>query len=227
MPTAVDPLKAVRDGNVGELQLLIQQGLDVSQSSLLTEACSNHKLRVVELLLDYGADAAKAGPGEWTPLHHACTGQDDPAIVTVLLAAGATVDSVNAGQHTPLFTAAQRGFSKAVITLLEAGATTTLVDMSKRTALHIAAAQGSRECVASLLGYGACVHSRDVERETPLHKAVRGGHHLAAAVLLKAGADAAALNCWGELAGSLAKGYKVSCSGCYICYAEAASPPPI
>ncbi|CAN0136158.1 unnamed protein product, partial [Phaeothamnion confervicola] len=59
------------------------------------------------------------------------------------------------------------------------------------------------------LGCGADVAATDIRRETPLHYATRFRRASAANLLIRAGADPDARSAWGELAGTLAKAYKI------------------
>ena len=61
----------------------------------------------------------------------------------LLIRAGANVNSVNAGKHTPLHEAAYRGYDDIILELLLRGADPHAASNQKRTPLHEACMQGS------------------------------------------------------------------------------------
>lgn len=146
------------------------------------------------------------------PLHH-IAGWGRPAMVTVLLDAGAEVDvrgvgGVYSGQ-TPLHFAAAFGSALQLSTLLQAGAAVDARDAGGRTALHVAAVYGSSAHISELLRYGADIDAPDQNGWTPLHWAAKFGNPrviVLAEVLLNAGADGGAKNNAGETPYELAKG---------------------
>lgn len=60
----------------------------------------------------------------------------------LLIRAGANVNSVNAGKHTPLHEAAYRGYEDIILELLLRGADPHAASNQKRTPLHEACMQG-------------------------------------------------------------------------------------
>lgn len=217
-----DVFRCVREGDLTAVRKLIQEGgIDVNarggqlNSSPLLAACQFHQTNVASLLLGLGANIASKGGGMWSAMHHACAGKDDPELIQLLLeAAGrAETDIVDARDYmgrTPLHICSMNGNHSAVVLLLRAGANENSRDSQGRAALHLAATQGSRPVVKALLDNGADIEARDFEKETPLFYATRSKRYLIADVLIKRGADAHAVNCWGELADSLAKDYKMN-----------------
>ena len=61
----------------------------------------------------------------------------------LLIRAGANVNSVNAGKHTPLHEAAYRGHEEIMVELLLRGADPHAASNQKRTPLHEACMQGT------------------------------------------------------------------------------------
>lgn len=90
------------------------------------------------------------------------------------------------------------------------GAEPNVGDDDGRTPAHYAASNGRREVVAVLLEFGGDISAVDRELDTPLHCATRGRQRLVMSLLESAGADPEARNCWGDLAGTLAPGYKMN-----------------
>lgn len=97
-------------------------------------------LEWVKRLLQRGAKAHKAG---WSPLHYAASGPE-PAIVALLLDAGAPVDAPAPNRSTPLMMAASYGPEASVDLLLARGADKRLRNAHDLDAAALAR-QGGRE----------------------------------------------------------------------------------
>lgn len=103
------------------------------------------------------------------------------AVVQRLIAAGANVNAVNAGDGlTALLLAASFGHGAIVDRLLAAGADVNAADEDGDSALIVAAKQGHEAVVARLLRAGANVGAVDTEGRTALQLAVLNGHQAAA-----------------------------------------------
>ena len=63
--------------------------------------------------------------------------------IKVLIRAGANVNSINAGGHTPLHEAAYRGYEDTIKVLLLHGANHHAASNQRRTPLHEACMQGT------------------------------------------------------------------------------------
>jgi ankyrin repeat protein/truncated hemoglobin YjbI len=149
----VTPLHyAVDGGSVAAARLLLASGADVRTSGgrLLTSAASQGSVELVRLLLDQGAEAARAeslGPlhadrtiagllvargfdlnvpirDQETPLTMACRADkgEHPAVVAALLELGADPNAKNARGRTPLAVATSARFDRTVALLRAAGA---------------------------------------------------------------------------------------------------------
>ena len=105
---------AARRGLEGHVELYLKHGADVLATNQegetpLNAACSGAErpsesgryLRVVQALLDAGADPRTAGRKQHTPLHNACA-NCCPRIVDVLLQHGAKADVENGAGYTPM-----------------------------------------------------------------------------------------------------------------------------
>lgn len=105
---------AARRGLEEHVDLLLHHGADILATSQegetpLNAACSGAErpseagryLRVIQKLLDAGADPRTAGRKQHTPLHNACA-NCCPRIVEVLLQRGARAEVVNCAGHTPM-----------------------------------------------------------------------------------------------------------------------------
>ena len=117
-----------------------------------------------------------------TPLHVAAGWTRDPAVIALLVSAGADVNARNRGDYAPLHYAARDNSDPAVIAaLVAAGAEVNAwATGSQReyphaewdvTPLHEAARNGSPAIAAALLEAGAGVSAVAADGRTPLHRA--------------------------------------------------------
>ena len=163
-------------------------------------------LEAVAGCIDSGADA-NARSVDWseiqlpvgsTPLHAAAGWAIDPAVISLLVDAGAEVNVADEEGYFPLHRAAQRGTPAVVRALLDAGADVDAwakgygVDAGwDYTPLHEAVGENRNlEVAATLLRAGANVNAWGESGRTPLHRAA-AGHPDPAAIrlLLEAGAE--------------------------------------
>ncbi|WP_367874881.1 ankyrin repeat domain-containing protein [Luteolibacter sp. Populi] len=146
------------------------------------------------LLLKAGAKAGLAAPGTGlTPLHFAAQ-RGSPAVVQLLLDAGAPVDARTAGpkfqdsEHvaevTPLLYAAERGSPETIRLLLSKGADANAEDKNGASALSYALASKKPEVLDLLIRAGAKVTSPEL-----IASAIDRGSKEVVARLLDAGAD--------------------------------------
>ncbi|MDE0099564.1 MAG: ankyrin repeat domain-containing protein [Truepera sp.] len=141
-----------------------------------------------------------------TPLHYAAFYTDDPAIIRVLLDAGADVNP-QGNDGTPLHAAVAYNTNLAIVpaitrVLLDAGADVNAQDLLGFTPLHLATFRTRPDptVVEALLDAGADVNAQeDLYSWTPLHYAARFGRNPAVIeALLEAGADASARDSEGK-----------------------------
>ncbi|XP_059204948.1 ankyrin repeat and SOCS box protein 16 [Centropristis striata] len=105
---------AARRGLEEHVELFLRHGADVLATNQegetpLNAACSGAErpseagryLRVIQKLLDAGADPRTAGRKQHTPLHNACS-NCSPRIVELLLQHGARADVANCAGYTPI-----------------------------------------------------------------------------------------------------------------------------
>lgn len=131
-------------------------------------------------------------PGS-TPLHFASVWARDPAIISLLVRAGADVNALDDSGGSPLHAAAQSADEPAMIlALAEAGAELDVWVPGIHspygwTPLHFAVERnGNAAVAAALIEAGADIHARQNDGPTPLHDAETAE---AVALLLSAGAD--------------------------------------
>ncbi len=127
-----------------------------------------------------------------------------------LLAAGASVNGVDAEGNTALHLAAFNGHEEVVKALLAAGADANAQDAQGWTPIFKAAYNHELDCgfapvVQSLVEAGADVNHRIFYGLTPLMLAAGGGEAAVCEVLLNAGAEVKAANDGGRTALAMAK----------------------
>ena len=161
---------------------------------------------VVRRLLDLGADA-----GTPAVLCTAAELGDNPELISILLAAGAVVNTGDRFCRSPLHRAALYGGPGVIAALAAAGAAVNAQDNSGATPLHEAVEWKKHSNVDALLDAGADVHVRTEDGDTPLHLAamwppILGRLHqpspdldtVMVAALVASGADVNARNERGE-----------------------------
>ena len=145
-------------------------------------------MKIVELLLNKGANVNNTSKTGITPLHLAAEhGTKD--ILKLLLTSGANVDAKGQDDKTPLHTAAVRGHLKIIDHLLKSGAsvnsTCTYASQEGYTALRLAIKHRHEKVVKLLLECGAKDAARDKDNKTILHFAVESGSSIITEHILK------------------------------------------
>ncbi|CAK0826807.1 unnamed protein product [Prorocentrum cordatum] len=150
---------------------------------------------VLALLLDKfagKADQAVEDESKDSPLHFAAQSSQPGAarVAQMLLSHRAQVDSMAAGDRTPLHVAARFGCKDTVASLLASRARPDLQSKQGDAPLHEAARGGDAEVVAQLLlAHPAARDAANAEGRTPLHVAAACGHEGAVRRLLEAQAS--------------------------------------
>ena len=194
-----DMFNAIRFSNVELLHQAIQNGANVnaprSGNTPLAYACGYNDLKIIRLLLNYGADVNGRGKNGCTPLENACyKGSED--IVRLLIEHGADPNARDDNGRTPLHRACWPGYAGIVHILLESGADAS----GHRDFLSLACMEGWGKIVGSLLDYGAGVNAKDPDGNTPLHYACDSGHPDVVRLLINRQADVHIVNHAGKLA---------------------------
>jgi ankyrin repeat protein len=194
---------ASKSGHEDVVQTLILAGADVNLEGVLGTALHAAAYRytgekVVELLIDAGADVNKLAGQYGTALQAAAAGfTDEPSAleaVQILIRAGANVNLVGGVYGTALQAAAYSERPKIVEELVDAGADVNLVGGEFGTALRAAVlsrdydSENRIDIVQMLIRAGADVNLKGGRDTTPLEEALAHGHTEIVQILRDAGA---------------------------------------
>ncbi|KAK3890219.1 hypothetical protein Pcinc_005754 [Petrolisthes cinctipes] len=137
-------------------------------------ACCTGGDRIVQQLLQAGADIhARDGTG-WTALHVACK-QGQAEVVQVLVAAGADIEAIALGGWQAIHRAALWGHSQVIHALLDGGADIEAKGVDDCRPIHYAAMRGHIKVLEALVERGCDLFARDGNGSTVLHCAAGGG----------------------------------------------------
>lgn len=170
------------------------------EAIVLSNGGERHQ-RIVQLLVDHGADMRIADKDGITPLEHAnkrgyteivrileatqqlraerliiAADQGDTEAVRQLLAQGADVHAQDSSGKTALIAAAYHNHLSITDLLIQAGADVNVQDSTKQSAYLISTSEGYLELLQSTLQAGADVHSKDSYNGTGLIRAAERGH---------------------------------------------------
>ena len=192
-------LEACEEGDLGEVQSLLDQGLDVNSAdsedlTALQVAAGNGHEHIVRLLLMRGATLDMANAYGWTPLLHAAR-HGHPGVVSLLLQHQADINARNRLGASAVVLAARGGHLQTVKLLTEAGIDLTPTtgicgSTCEFTPLQAAAHHGHDTVVRFLLDRGY-----DVNYRTPstgvssLMLAALNGHMTTSQILVETGAN--------------------------------------
>lgn len=142
-----------------------------SGRTLLHWACGKGNIKIVELLLQLGADANASSEGGKTPLYclaNECKEAGTGEIVHMLVKCGALVDANENYKHcTPLHMAARRGNVDVAGALLDCAANIEARDSLGDTPLRRAVSCNQVEVAKLLLSRGADKNSKGSKSMTP------------------------------------------------------------
>ncbi|MFK4246027.1 alpha/beta fold hydrolase [Micromonospora chokoriensis] len=184
---------AIRSDDAAAVAELLESGADPHRHGTggltpLMVASGLGRQRLVELLLEAGADVLMVEPRMGaTALHKAAQAGAD-GVIGLLLDHGAFVDQQSARLgHTPLMDAVQYKHETAVRLLLARGARTSVRNHWRETALDLAVRDDS-EAIAALL-HARTAADEDRIRSLALTAAVKAGDLTAVKRLIGAGAE--------------------------------------
>ena len=152
-------LDASEQGNLDEIQKLVDQGVDVNAAgangvTALMRAASGNQIGAVTELLKDGAKLDAQSDRGWNPLMFAARDAREP-MLEKLLDAQVDIESKSKTGQTPLIIAAQNGRVAAVNLLLSRGANVNATDDQGNSALVLAGNAGSMDIVQLLIDKGA------------------------------------------------------------------------
>jgi ankyrin repeat protein len=205
---------AVRAGDLPEVKRLLAAGAavdardDLGSTPLLDAAWLGYT-EIGDFLIRHGADInAKHGEAGSTPLQYAVlTGR--PAMVRLLLEAGARTDGSYRDGQSVLHVAAAHGNAPIVELLLKAKADLGALDSNGLTPLDSAVLHGQALAVETLLRYHADVkYVHPMDGRGALHEACMRGFADLVQPLLAAGADLSARDRFGQTPLDIALDYK-------------------
>ena len=174
--------------------LLPVAALAAGRAVPLAEAVKHRDLDAVRALLQQHVDVNASEPDGSTALHWAAH-EGDPAVVDLLLRAGASAGTTTRYGATPLALAAANGNGAVVERLLKSGADPNTASPGGETVLMTAARAGRLDAVRALLAHGADVNARETTRgQTALMWAAAEGHADVIRALVGAGADMRAVS---------------------------------
>jgi len=182
-------------GHEGLVQVLLDKGAspngrdDRNGSTPLIYAAGEGRTKIVEILLNAGADIESQMKDGSTSLIWATCNQREE-VIQLLLARGAATEATDSEDCTALIYAASYGDQKTVSLLLEHGAKPCARGKNRYTALIMAASKGHESVVRTLLEKGADVDAKDHLDNTALIWAAWKGHGSVVKVLLQHGANA-------------------------------------
>ena len=174
--------------------LIVERSQDVNargfyydETSLSVASRKGH-LKVVQALLEHGADHETRDKFGWRPLEWV-SATEHIDVVQALLDHGAEVKAKDKYKNTSLHVASR--FKQAAVArmLLERGAEANARNRKNEIPLHWASEMGHMEGARVLLEYGADVDARNIENATPLQIASQMGHTDLVQLLLRYSAD--------------------------------------
>ncbi len=194
------PLRRPGVEEVDRLLALVLEAKIPDTELALIKAADKGDSKVVEALLDSGADINARDEQNQTALHKAASGGHTP-IVKLLLERGADVNAKNLFGQTSLLAPLYRGSLDAVRALLDAGADVEArSELSGQTPL-LAVSSGQTKVVEALLEEGADVNAKgEAYHETALMLAAASGNTATVKALLEKGADVKASSINGRTA---------------------------
>ncbi len=167
----------------------------------LATAAYHNCLKVVEKLLQKGADANELGPSKYSALHAAAENNAEPAVLCKLLEAGAEIDAEDSDGMTPLCVAAVNGGQANFEYLLSKGANLDkLRDTANELWIFSVAVNGADGILKILIDDLKVKFDGELDGKTALSCAAVRGHLSTVELLLKAGMDPRRTNASGATA---------------------------
>ncbi len=192
---------AAREGREAVVKFLIASGAEVNfrtpsreaaatalQAAVAVHDFKEEHLRIVQYLLQKGADAKGKNESGPSPLLFAASGGRTD-VAALLIEKGADLSDTDGRGNFPLLAAACQGHTALVALLAEKGANMKMAAPDGRTPLLCAVHGAHSETVKTLLEKEADVNAKASDGTTALSEATRAGNAVIASLLLAHGAD--------------------------------------
>lgn len=166
--------------------------------------CCYTRVKMLELLIQYGLDIGSTEAMGLNLLHDfvryfvSKEDRDTEVITEILLNAGASVNEIDYGQCTPLYSSIRTQNTQLISFLLKKGANVNKKSVNGCFPLHEAAKLESTEILDLLLSSGAEINARDLNGNSALHEACSNNNESVISLLLQKGADMSVVNCLGR-----------------------------
>ena len=146
---------------------------DVNQDSVLHHAAYGGKIKILEYLLDHGADVNARNSTDSTPLHRWISCQNNTEGAKLLISRGALLNAVDNANMTSFLLAILLDKTKLINYLALERADPNIVSSSIHysTCLGIAADKGNLTLVETLMDLNADPNCKDASDRAPLHMA--------------------------------------------------------
>ena len=161
----------------------------VAVADSIHDAAREGNLQEVQRLINEGVDVNSKAEDNQTPLHYA-SWHGHFEVAKLLLANGANINArTKLWNWAPLHYASDKGHLEMVKFFLENGANPNASSYGADTSLHLASLEGHFEIAKLLVKYGADVNVKTKRGRTPLHHAVFSERINIVELLLVKGAD--------------------------------------
>ena len=192
---------AVRHGHEQAVRVLVESGADVNFSNKLTDGAASalqaavdtsdfkeSQLRILQYLLQKGADVKGRNAAGWSPLLFA-TDHGHREAAKELIERGADVNATDQNGNFPLLLASCNGYPWTVSLLIEKGANVGMTLPDGTTSLMCAARKGDTDTVKVFLKTGINIDRKNNKGSTAFTEATARGNVDIAKLLLGHGAD--------------------------------------
>ena len=152
-------------------------------------ACKYRQQEMAKLFLKAGSNSNIADHNGNTSLHAAVYGNFSKNVVQTIINHGASVNTTDNKNTSPLMLASKKGNVDVMKVLLRAGADQNIEDENGNSWIHYAVREDCRKVLQSIVDKGADVNGTNKKNITPLMLASVKGNIDAVNVLLRAGAD--------------------------------------
>ena len=169
-------IDAIKKGDEKKLEKVIDKNKDKLNTENkkglypLHYAINNNE-KLVELLIQMGADINQVDESGKAPLHHAAERKNE-YVVEQLIKKGANIDTKNGDGNTPIHLASYAGDKDTTLVLVEKGANLNLQNKEGNTPLLLALSRGLEVVAKLLIEKGADTTVANISGETPLIIAV-------------------------------------------------------